>query len=174
MKKESLLIIIFIWISISTYALNKKNRSKTTSNSSVILKASGCTPPTARKYLEFNNVSALLRNDGVMWEDKSRRKPEYEVPKGSGEYVIYAGSLWLGGKDVNNQLKLAAMTYDGNDFWPGPLQYRKATPGVIENGTLGYGSAKTNSDVCHVEVPGICERVLKWFGAIRPPDLDEF
>ena len=179
MKKETLLIVIFIWISISTYALNNKNRSKTKSNSSVILKASGCTPPTARKYLEFNNVSALLRNDGVMWEDKSRRKPEYEVPKGSGEYVIYAGSLWLGGKDVNNQLKLAAMTYDGNDFWSGPLQYRKATPGVIENGTLGYGSAKTNSDVCqeyddfYITERKEVEKFNAWFECINDPNCDD-
>ena len=41
MKKETLLIVIFIWISISTYALNNKNRSKTKSNSSVILKHLG-------------------------------------------------------------------------------------------------------------------------------------
>ena len=26
----------------------------------------------------------------------------------------------------------------------------------------------------HIEVPGICERVLKWFGVVRPPDLDNF
>jgi hypothetical protein len=24
----------------------------------------------------------------------------------------------------------------------------------------------------HINVPGVCEKVLKWFGVIRPPDLD--
>ena len=26
----------------------------------------------------------------------------------------------------------------------------------------------------HVDVPDVGERVLKWFGVIRPPDLDQF
>jgi hypothetical protein len=26
----------------------------------------------------------------------------------------------------------------------------------------------------HINVPGVCERVLKWFGVVRPPDLDQF
>ncbi|MBL6594917.1 MAG: hypothetical protein ISQ99_05560, partial [Flavobacteriales bacterium] len=26
----------------------------------------------------------------------------------------------------------------------------------------------------HINVPGVCEKVLKWFGVIRPPDLDSF
>ena len=26
----------------------------------------------------------------------------------------------------------------------------------------------------HIKVPGGCERVLKWFGVVRPPDLDSF
>ncbi|MBL6871633.1 MAG: hypothetical protein ISQ95_03455, partial [Flavobacteriales bacterium] len=26
----------------------------------------------------------------------------------------------------------------------------------------------------HINAPGVCEKVLKWFGVIRPPDLDSF
>ena len=26
----------------------------------------------------------------------------------------------------------------------------------------------------HINIPGGCERVLKWFGVVRPPDLDSF
>ena len=26
----------------------------------------------------------------------------------------------------------------------------------------------------HVNIPGGCERVMKWFGVVRPPDLDNF
>jgi hypothetical protein len=26
----------------------------------------------------------------------------------------------------------------------------------------------------HVKVPDGCEKVLKWFGVVRPPDLDQF
>jgi hypothetical protein len=46
-----------------------------------------------------------------MWQDRSRGKNAYEVPKGSGEYFNYIGALWMGGMDVNNQLKIAALTY---------------------------------------------------------------
>jgi hypothetical protein len=36
---------------------------------------------------------------------------------------MFSGSLWIGGLDINNQLKLAALRYRqvGNDYWPGPL-----------------------------------------------------
>jgi hypothetical protein len=28
--------------------------------------------------------------------------------------------------------------------------------------------------ICHIDVPGVCERVVKWFGVIRPVDLQNF
>jgi hypothetical protein len=28
--------------------------------------------------------------------------------------------------------------------------------------------------ICHVEVPGVGEKVIKWFGALRPLDLQNF
>ena len=28
--------------------------------------------------------------------------------------------------------------------------------------------------IIHVDVPGVGERILKWFGAMRPPILDNF
>ena len=41
-----------------------------------------------------------------MWLDRSRGKNAYEVPKGSGNTLVYIGALWMGGMDVNNQLKI--------------------------------------------------------------------
>ena len=57
-----------------------------------------------------------------MWWDLLN-SAKYEVPKGGGVHALYAGSLWMGGVDVNNQLKVAAIRYRqvGYDFWPGPL-----------------------------------------------------
>ena len=81
-----------------------------------------CLPATATTFLDLNNVSALIENSGSMWQDRSRTDPAYEVPKGSGETVIYAGSIWMGGKDVNNQLHLSGLTFrSGESYWPGPL-----------------------------------------------------
>jgi hypothetical protein len=36
--------------------------------------------------------------------------------------ALFTAALWLGGTDVNNQLKLAALRYrNGQDYWTGPL-----------------------------------------------------
>jgi len=81
-----------------------------------------CAPATALTQLELNNVRALIETGGRMWQDRSTNNAAYEVPKGSGNTIIYAGALWLGGEDVNGQLKIAAQTFGaGNDFWTGPL-----------------------------------------------------
>ena len=95
--------------------------------SSILSRAANCTPSTGRKFLEFNNVSALIETGGSMWLDRSRGKNAYEVPKGSGNTLIYIGALWMGGMDVNNQLKIAALRYRiGNDFlgWSSIYQSR--------------------------------------------------
>src|SRR5690606_2149725 len=50
-------------------------------------------------------------------------------PKGSGKQANFVNSLWIGGLDAGNQLRMAAMTYrqKGFDFWPGPLDTLNAT-----------------------------------------------
>lgn len=85
-------------------------------------RAAQCAPATALTRLAFNNVNALLETGGNMWQDRSQGFSAYEVPKGSNLRVLFAGALWLGGKDFNDQLKVAAITFrQDNDFWPGPL-----------------------------------------------------
>ncbi|MDF2438251.1 MAG: hypothetical protein K0Q95_2627 [Bacteroidota bacterium] len=81
----------------------------------------GCAPATARVDIDINNVRATLLTGGDMWWDLVNA--QYEIPKGSKINSIFAGSLWIGGIDNGNQLKVAAMTYrqTGNDYWPGPL-----------------------------------------------------
>ena len=117
-------------------------------SSSVLSRAANCTPATGRKFLEFNNVSALIETGGSMWLDRSRGKNAYEVPKGSGNTLIYIGALWMGGMDVNNQLKIAALRYRiGNDFWAGPLSTNPGT-GNISIGKLDYGPAEIDAEDC--------------------------
>ncbi len=82
--------------------------------------AAGCAPATAATELKLNNVRALIQSGGDMWWDFETA--QYEVPKGSDQHSIFAGSLWMGGVDVNEQLKLAALRFrQGNDYWTGPL-----------------------------------------------------
>jgi len=91
--------------------------------------AAGCSPATALAVLEFNNVRSRIEGTGgSMWQDRSNSIAAYNVPKQNSETdplytAIYAGALWIGGIDLNGQLKVAAVTFRnrGNDFWPGPL-----------------------------------------------------
>lgn len=115
-----------------------------------------CAPPNNSLRLQFNDVSALLNTHGTLFFDKSGTPTgEYEVPKNSKLKAIYAGSLWMGGKTVTGQLKLAAARFaDGFDFWTGPLS---VTPGsgnydpsvpVGDDAVRDFGEATIDPDQC--------------------------
>ena len=106
-KKRNQLLFFMLLIPFLSIAWNDPSKNK--ANHNLRSKAAGCSPATGRKILEFNNVSALIETGGSMWLDRSRGKNAYEVPKGSGQTLIYIGGLWMGGLDVNNQLKLDAL-----------------------------------------------------------------
>jgi len=85
-------------------------------------KAAQCTPPTTSTYMESNNVRMLVHTAGNLWQKPNQNYSQYEVPKNSGIMALFTAALWLGGTDVNNQLKLAALRYrEGQDYWTGPL-----------------------------------------------------
>lgn len=82
-----------------------------------------CYPATASADLDINNVKTKILGGGDMWWNQGLQTPQYEVPKGSGHHTMFAGSIWLGGLDIDNTIHIAAQTYrqTGNDLWPGPL-----------------------------------------------------
>ena len=85
-------------------------------------KSAACTPAVRRYTLEFNDVEALLEMGGVLFSNRQSSVSAYEVPRvagGVGPRAIFAAALWMGGTDVNGQLKLAAVRFrqEGNDFW---------------------------------------------------------
>ncbi|MCX6291327.1 MAG: hypothetical protein NT126_06135 [Bacteroidetes bacterium] len=84
--------------------------------------AAACTPSTSRKDLDVNNIRCPIYINGDMWWDLVGNA-QYEVPKDSKKYSLFAGALWIGGRDVGGNLKVAAQTYrqSGSDFWPGPV-----------------------------------------------------
>ena len=114
-----------------------------------------CSPATAKLTMKFNDVAALIEQGGSMFQNRAAGVAAYEVPKGSNRFAIYAGALWMGGTDVNGQLKLAALRYrQGNDFWPGPLT---VTPGsgtfnplnpVGDDAIRDFGEANIDPDQC--------------------------
>ncbi len=85
-------------------------------------KGANCPPPTHTTFLELNNVRAMVHTAGNLWQIPNQNYSMYEVPKNSGINALFTAALWLGGTDVNNQLKLAALRYrNGQDYWTGPL-----------------------------------------------------
>ncbi len=82
----------------------------------------GCEPSKSRADLDVNNVRSPIWINGDMWWDLTGTAL-YEVPAGSGKHSLFAGAIWIGGKDGAGNLKVAAQTYrqSGSDFWPGPI-----------------------------------------------------
>ena len=85
-------------------------------------RAANCSPPTHSTFLETNNVRAMVHTAGNLWQVPGQNFSQYEVPKNSGIMALFTSALWLGGTDINGQLKLAALRYrNGQDYWTGPL-----------------------------------------------------
>lgn len=84
--------------------------------------AVNCTPAKKVILLAYNNASTYIYSNGLLWQNRANGVAGYEVPINSGRFALYSGGLWLGGTDVNGQLKAAVSTFgQGNDYWTGPL-----------------------------------------------------
>ena len=147
--KVTLLLIVMLITGSNLFsreneALKKKNSNPTP--------AAGCASATAIATLNLNNVRTRIEGTGgSMWMDRSNSIALYEVPKRINDddprfTAIFAGALWMGGQDVNGQIKLAAVTFrnDGNDFWPGPLNTTTAevTPEVCSEYDQFFGVSR--------------------------------
>ena len=118
----------FLMIFEVAYA-RENPRSGTKDDNVIKQTAAGCAAGANYKYLDINNVRTLCYSYGNGW---FLEIAEYEIPKGSGKTSMFSFSLWIGGIDLNNNLKLCAYRYgqgplDGtshtkNDFYPGPLK----------------------------------------------------
>ncbi len=126
-------ILRFVLIAFSMWITNAaftEEVHKGGSKSADVIKetAAGCAAGSSYKYLDINNVRTLMYSYGNGW---FLELAEYEIPKGSKKTSMFSTSLWIGGIDINNNLKLAAYRYgqgpttatahSKNDFWPGPL-----------------------------------------------------
>ena len=98
-------------------------------------KASACKRAQSTAELSVNNVRAMINGYGNMWYDGS--VAQYHVPKTSNTCPMFCAALWIGGTDVNDQLRLAALRFgsDGDDYWPGPLTVDGAASTDLERCT---------------------------------------
>lgn len=116
--RTSLLSLILLFLIQGNYAEEQQNV-----NNQQNLKASaaGCSAGGSFAFLNVNNIRARINTGGDMWWNFDRA--EYYVPANSTQTSMFSASLWIGGVDVNGQLKLAAQRYRqvGIDYWPGPI-----------------------------------------------------
>jgi len=130
--KKLLLSILVLGLANGMYAYKLEGSYRPAGGSDSDSRAAGCSPANEKIFMEFNNIRALVETGGSLWQDRANSRSSYEYPKDSKNHVIYSGALWMGGEDINGQLKLAAhMFRQGNDFWPGPL-------GDLIDGTGNY------------------------------------
>ena len=149
MKKIACLFLTFALFSFFTTANceEAKGRKQGKSENEIKSNSAGCAPGANYKYLQVNNVSCRINTGGDMWWDFEN--PQYEIPAGSSKTSMFSGSLWIGGVDANQVLKVAAVKYrqgptfnGGNDYWPGPL-YVKNSPNPQEGITISEVDAAT-------------------------------
>jgi hypothetical protein len=155
MNMKYLLLVLTVAINGISFAYNydldNPNYKITQSKNS----KANCAPASARLTMQYNDVSALLETGGMMFMDRANNVGAYIVPKNDNVNAIFAASLWMGGKDINGQLKLAAQKFrSGNDFWTGPLSavagsgnYDPSKP-VGDNTLRDFGDANISPDEC--------------------------
>jgi len=76
------------------------------------------------EWLDINRVSCRINSFGLQfWNTDPEHWVNYEVPAGGGASTMFSQSLWIGGKDAENNLHMAAERYriPGADFYSGPV-----------------------------------------------------
>ncbi len=135
----SKLVLVAFLVSIGTggaYARECTTCKKSTAKRAVAqAKAAACKRAQSTAELNVNNVRAMINGYGNMWYDGS--VAQYHLPKNSNTCPMFCAALWIGGTDVNEQLRIAALRFgsEGDDYWPGPL--------TID------GAASTDLSVCN-------------------------
>jgi hypothetical protein len=169
-------ILLIPFLGVHVLSLAEAGPKNTPVNKPVAIeKAAGCAYSKSSLVMDYNDVRCILEPAGLLWLRRGDNKPVYQVPKGlttgaKAPSSIYAGSLWMGGIDVNGNLKLAAEKFRqfGTDFTTGPLSI---TPGsgnydvgnVVGNGAIKeFGAATITADEC-----------LKWdrFFTVKKADV---
>ena len=154
-------------IALANIPSNFKKGIKAESSTPLSTRAD-CVQGSSRFDMDVNNVRATLLSSGDVWWDLDNG--QYIVPKvqpGTGAKAvsaIFAGAVWLGGKDPIGNLKVAVQTFRNGtktDFWPGPL---KETTGTTDAQTC------ENWDKHFVVYAFEIDSLIKIFNAARAKD----
>ncbi|CAG5077354.1 T9SS type A sorting domain-containing protein [Parvicella tangerina] len=96
--------------------------------------------------LDTNSVSATLQTKGVLFNDFNNSEAGFEALQGDGTTTIFSTSLWMAGKNVNNQIYGSIGTYGQNteSYITGPLSIIQGTDTTAPE---PYGAATITSSV---------------------------
>jgi hypothetical protein len=131
-------IALFMVIAMATVAgahinPNAHGIPNSTIGKDVSLRAQ-CSYGKTKNDIQINNVRATLGVSGDIWWKNQGGGSGYVVPKVApgvpSVSSIYAGGIWIGGKDQGGNLKVAASTYPvsaSTDWFPGPLDPNNGT-----------------------------------------------
>jgi len=116
-----LLIFLAFTIVQGTFADKLITEKNLKSSQNIKSGAAGCSAGASFAFLDINNIRCRINTGGDMWWNFD--KAQYYVPANTLKTSMFSASLWIGGVDVNGQLKLAGQRYraSGDDYWPGPL-----------------------------------------------------
>lgn len=122
MKNIYRLLLILLSFSVLVPLNAREFQGANKSTNHIKATAAGCTQATGYRYLDVNNVRARINTGGDMWWDLGGIG-KYFIPAEGTATSLFAGALWIGGLDINGQLKLAAQRFRqvGVDYWTGPL-----------------------------------------------------
>ncbi len=138
-----ILLLAIVWL-VGTTSLEAREFIGTSKSTKTFKagNAAGCTAASGFQMLDVNNVRGRVNTGGDLWWDVGGGVgPMYYIPANSSKTSLFAGALWIGGVDVNDQLKVAAQRFrqgpdlnGGVGFWTGPL--------TVD------GTASISADVC--------------------------
>lgn len=136
MNFDKIFICILFFSGVFISEVDARQPDITGTNKSVNTEVTGwraaCVRPTTQITMEVNNVRARLLTGGDIW-NISPTQGGYIVPKPAPGQLpvsaIYAGGVWIGGRDRAGNTKLSGVTYrsDGTDFFAGPLDINGTT-----------------------------------------------
>jgi len=121
---RALIIVLISVVYLNQLKAEEYHGGTTKQGANLKQTTAGCSPSSAYDWLDINNVNARINAGGDMWWDlPGGVGAKYFIPKEGTATSMFSGSLWIGGLDINNQLKLAAQRYRqvGIDYWTGPL-----------------------------------------------------
>jgi hypothetical protein len=125
-NRSLMLLVLVFMIANAAHAYINPKQQKGKKVTTELNFREDCTPPKAQIDQSINNVRARLTSGGDVWWDQEDGKYVVPVPAPGEPEIssLFAGAVWLGGRDNAGNLKLAATTYrDGSnlDFYSGPL-----------------------------------------------------